>query len=413
MSSTKNAINTTNANEKENKNMGKKVTKELVGFDRKTMNITAKNLLKAVENETANFNNAVQRSLVWDNARKSLLIHSMIINSPIPPLYATRDSETKVYDYLDGKQRTNAIVSFMRDEYVLEDIPVLEYTDGSTLDINGKKFSELDEDFQDAIKTYSLSVIYFDDLADDEEAEIFYRLNNGKAMSAIEISRVHCPSLDKVQILAEHPLFDSLTDKARARYTDEDLVVKAFAITSQDEPCLDTKAIRPYMATLSISDKDTKKMTTLFDRMKKISDACENPKLKKRVNVRTHMLSIIQFLNKHSEDVTDFIKYFYDSSKSSSISKKYSQNAMSGSNHAAQVKGRFDALEAEYAKYKANPPKVEAPKATPEETKKSEVAKNIANKKLEAVVDNVKKEAVAPKATPKSKVVKLPEVAKV
>lgn len=44
-----------------------------------------------------NFDNAVQRGLVWDISKKSLLIHSMVYGYAIPAMYFTRDMEG-VYD---------------------------------------------------------------------------------------------------------------------------------------------------------------------------------------------------------------------------------------------------------------------------------------------------------------------------
>ena len=88
--------------------MSEKVIKQLTRdpFTRK-----ASEFVRMVEKGTATFENAVQRNLTWDNDRKSLLIHSMIINSAIPPFYASRNRTEKVYDFLDGKQRSNAIIT--------------------------------------------------------------------------------------------------------------------------------------------------------------------------------------------------------------------------------------------------------------------------------------------------------------
>ena len=87
------------------------------------------------------------------------------------------------------------------------DVPVLTFTDGKEFDINGYKFSELPEELQDMIKNYSLNIATMEDLNEDEVADLFYILNNGVALSKIEISRVKADSLDSIHKVSNHPLF--------------------------------------------------------------------------------------------------------------------------------------------------------------------------------------------------------------
>ena len=58
------------------------------------------------------FDHALQRALVWDEERKSLLIHSLIKNFPIDPIKAVKDGNT--YQILDGKQRLlGTVISYI------------------------------------------------------------------------------------------------------------------------------------------------------------------------------------------------------------------------------------------------------------------------------------------------------------
>ena len=77
-------------------------------MQRFNINWTAKALSNQMEKGKVNYDNAVQRNLVWDIEKKSLLIHSMIYGYAIPAMYFTRD-ENGVYDSLDGKQRQDGI----------------------------------------------------------------------------------------------------------------------------------------------------------------------------------------------------------------------------------------------------------------------------------------------------------------
>ena len=66
-------------------------------MQRFNINWTAKALSNQMEKGKVNYDNAVQRNLVWGVEKKSLLIHSMIYGYAIPAMYFTRD-ENGVYE---------------------------------------------------------------------------------------------------------------------------------------------------------------------------------------------------------------------------------------------------------------------------------------------------------------------------
>ncbi len=59
-------------------------------MQRFNINWTVKALANQMERGKVNFDNAVQRNLVWDDEKKSLLIHSMIYG------YATTLTENRI-----------------------------------------------------------------------------------------------------------------------------------------------------------------------------------------------------------------------------------------------------------------------------------------------------------------------------
>ncbi len=79
---------------------------------RYNMNLTCKGLYNRMEKSEINFDCAVQRGLVWDNAKNSLLIHSILYGYSIPAFYMTKNEDGS-FDSLDGKQRSNAATQFM------------------------------------------------------------------------------------------------------------------------------------------------------------------------------------------------------------------------------------------------------------------------------------------------------------
>ncbi len=65
-----------------------------------------------------------QRNLVWKPEQKSRFIESVLLNIPLPPLYANQNKEGK-YIIVDGLQRTTALSEFMDNRFALEQLEVL------------------------------------------------------------------------------------------------------------------------------------------------------------------------------------------------------------------------------------------------------------------------------------------------
>lgn len=328
----------------------------------------ARQLSKMINKGTITFDNAVQRGLVWDDKRKSLLIHSMLEGYPIPAMYAAKDTETKNYSMLDGKQRSNAINDFLSGRFTLVDVPEVTLEDGTEVDVNGKFFSGLDEEMQDILSNYSLTIYYFEDITDEQIAELFYRLNNGKALSQIEHSRSVARSFKTIQEIGKHELFTTaLTEKAFERYTHEDLVVKSYIMLNYSNPSLDTKFVRPVMEDAEFTENDVELLNAVYDRIlntyKAIiaDDSAETGKISKRIAkrllTRTHMLSIMPIVKRSlDENVSDemftiWVKNFFCGTRSVTKYEEYNSRATSGSGHAENIKVRLKVIKKDYEKF--------------------------------------------------------------
>ena len=321
---------------------------------RANINWNARQLAKMAQNGSIRFDNAVQRGLVWDDKRKSLLIHSLLIGYPIQPFYAAKNEDG--YDMLDGKQRTNAIVDFLNGRFELTDVPEVEVEneDSTTdmVDINTLHFDELEEALRGEIASYSLTVYYFDGITDDEISEMFFRLNNGKPLSAIELTRARAKSMDMIREIGQHELFRSaLTEKAMARYTNEDIVIKSYAMLHEREPSMETKVIRPLMADADITEKDRQQLTEIYNRIVAMHGLTEDKKTAKRILTRTHLISIVPIVWKSlqkglsDEQMAGWASEFFSGKKSASISDIYNQNAGSGSAKKESVRKRLEEIE--------------------------------------------------------------------
>lgn len=337
---------------------------------------SAKQLTKSIGKGTISFDNAVQRGYVWDNDRKSLLIHSMIEGFPIPAFFASKD-ENGQYSMLDGKQRSEAISSFINNQYFLSNLPevaaelTVQNTEGKTetieelTDINGYYFSDLPEELQDRIKDYSLTVYYFDGITDEEINEMFFRLNNGKPLTAIELTRVKAKSIETIKEISRHELFTStLTEKAINKYTNEDIVIKSWITLYTESPNLETKNIRPTIEAADITEEQAENLKAVYTKLFEVYNTLtatkdkQDAKIAKRIITRTHLISLIPIISKQIKDqtwdtiqFTSWTKHFFAGAKSATISEEYNEASKSGANKAENVKKRIDIITNDYRQY--------------------------------------------------------------
>ena len=330
-------------------------------LQRANINWSAKQVTKMANNGALVFDNIIQRSYVWEAARKSNLIHSMIEGYPIPPFYARR-IDGKKYDFLDGKQRMTTINKFYNNEFELVDVPGIEYEiNGQVMemDINGCKYENLPEEVRDELDSTSLTVYYFDDITEEEVADMFFRLNNGKPCSSSVTTRVRALSKDKIKELGQHRLFQmALTKKALENYTNEDIVIKALYIYNGGDN-LETKNIREWISETEITKTMVTDLSCIFGRIADVAEAVkEDKKLAKKILTKTHMLSLIPMIEQSredkmkNEDLVKWISNFYGKTDEASNSVAYNKACSNGANKVAAVTTRFSELEKSYNKFK-------------------------------------------------------------
>jgi len=356
-------------------------------YEKKQFPRTAYDLDKMYKEGKLSFDNAVQRSLVWNNDQKSLLIHSMIIDFPIPPMYCNcifEDPKKRVYDFLDGKQRIRGtVIPYLNDEFALTNVPPINIDEEAEtdedadpdklIDINGLKFSELPMDFQRKISNFNFVIYYYENMSQEDCEEMIARLNGGKSFTAIELTRVKAKSFDKIKLLGKHELFTTaLTEKALNKYTNEDIVIKSWALLNIDNPSFETKFIRPLIETADITDDQVTALEFVYNRIletyRDLIEAGDKAasKIAKRIVTRTHLLSLVPIAfrsindNIPIEDFEGFVLKFFSGKKSASINDEYNRAAGAHSASPENVKKRNDAITAAYNEYFSNSNTLEA-----------------------------------------------------
>ena len=320
-------------------------------MQRFNINWTAKALVNQMEKGKVNYDNAVQRSLVWDEDKKSLLIHSMIYGYAIPAMYFTRD-ENVIYDSLDGKQRSNTISEFLHDEFALPaDPPAVMDENGGMEDISGMYFSQLPEWVQDKIKDYNLTIYYYEDMTEQEVREFFRRLNNGKPLSAIELTRANVPSLAIFQQLAKHRAIQFVVSEAgRKRFTDEMIAMQLYQLTTEESPDFSTKPFREWASKVEVDSEVLDTISFGLDAYsvfaKSLIDV--NNKVLRTVKGRTHFISCAYYCclaverGVSQDEINRTLTEFF--SGRPSISPEYNHTVSAGSAKPASVQTRRDVM---------------------------------------------------------------------
>ena len=335
---------------------------------------SAKQISSMVKNGKINFEHISQRSLVWERARKSNLIESLILSYPVPQVYARRivgeedKKGDKIYFILDGKQRLSTIKEFLNDEFALTKLLPVTYFDDEldeevSLDISNKKFSELPDGLKDLLNTVTFNIVYFDNLTKEEERTLFRKLNNGKPLSTKSRTLASAKDIEGLLDLGSHQLFqETLTDKARQNKNQAVIVAKVHTMLTEEIVGISfaSKDFNPAIETMEISDGEKLELAKVFDFIVGVHDELKENHEKdvaKKLYTETHLISLIPFIklameNNISEAMFgEFLIDFFKTENDSDIYAEYMEATSNGVARNANIVARHEALEKAYGKF--------------------------------------------------------------
>ena len=176
-----------------------------------------------------------QRSPVWNDSQKQLLIDSILRGFDIPQLYLTKSQEDAYeWEVVDGQQRLRAIWEFFDGRYKLSE-------DSEPWDkhiIADKAFSEIHPEVQLRVQSYPLTLVTLDEENEGEIEEMFLRLQNGSSLNSAEKRNAISGELrDFVRDTAStHRLFTEYVDASDKRYAHHEIVAQMLLIERQGGP---------------------------------------------------------------------------------------------------------------------------------------------------------------------------------
>ncbi len=172
-----------------------------------------------VGGDDVNLRPEYQRRLRWTNTQKSLLIESLLLNVPVPPVFFYENDLAR-YEVMDGQQRLNAIKEFLSNGFTLRGLQIIPT-------LNGRTYAQLPPKVKRGLDRASISAIV---LLQESKSKIkksgsskfyelrrfvFERLNTGgKRLSAQEIRNAIYGGHfnDLIVELSRDPIFTRIWD---------------------------------------------------------------------------------------------------------------------------------------------------------------------------------------------------------
>lgn len=137
--------------------------------DRKS---SIKEIYTSVKDGDIILNPEYQRNYVYDVKRASKVIESILLEIPLPAIFANEEQDGSM-EIIDGVQRITSIIKFINGEYKLTGLDILS-------EYNNKTFKNFTEEQKRIFRQKSLRIIKFKkDCSENIKFEIFLRLNQG------------------------------------------------------------------------------------------------------------------------------------------------------------------------------------------------------------------------------------------
>ena len=198
---------------------------------------TVADVLQWLDEKTLAVNREFQRSdRIWPTAAKVYLVDTIMRGMPIPKIYLRTQTDVntrKSYrEVVDGQQRLMAIRSYSRDEFPLR-------TSGDDLDeLDGKRYSELEEDYKRRFLEYSLPVEQLFNATDAYVFDVFQRLNTYNFnLSHQELRHGKYHGVFRNTVISATKRWAFLWDtynvmgnRARVRMADDELMAQLFGV---------------------------------------------------------------------------------------------------------------------------------------------------------------------------------------
>ena len=274
--------------------------------------------VKRYEKGEINFNNPIQRGIVWNKVMSSLYIHSLLYDILVYQKPFLVSKKENGWDVLDGKQRGTSLIKYINNEYALTGLQSepLIMVNGEPYQINGKRFKQLPDELQWKILDFSIDIAKLENAPVEIEALFFNRSNGGKAMAKIDLARSKNKSIDTVKEVAQHEIFKAMfSDKALQKLPQDEIVVKTWQALNETDPDYSAKHFNDLMEELEITDENKQQIISVYDKVfeayKKV--LINNKGMANLIMKKTHFLTYVAFVEQFEsvDKLAEWLMLFY------------------------------------------------------------------------------------------------------
>lgn len=315
-----------------------------------------------------------RRSDQWDEKAKGLLIHSMLADFIIPPLYFAKtitgkEEEGNVtyrLEVVDGLQRITVVLSYIDGEFSIGEVPPVKMRK-QEVDVSGLYFCDLPIDLQEEIKRYKFDVVNLDSFTDEEIEDMFYRVNNGRSLTKIQQSKATMgrSMAELINELLERPFFKNYCQFSELQYrrsADQLTLIQGMCLLDYVNDGYQFKTISEsemFDYATSLRDGYGKENTETLRKVVDYLDGAFQKKNKelKKINIPILMVTAKKAVNL-GVSAEDFGLWFDSFCKSRKSGDAYAGACSSGSikkdNTLKRIKLMGDSFEAYYNEHIAN-----------------------------------------------------------
>lgn len=273
---------------------------------------------KRYEKGEINFDNPIQRGLVWSKPMSSLYIHSLLYDILVYQKPFLVSKKENGWDVLDGKQRANTLIKYINNEYALTGLQKepLIMVNGESYNANGKFFKQLPEDLQMKILDFPIDMAILEDAPMEIEALFFNRSNGGKAMAKVDLARSKNRSIEVVKEIAQHKIFKAMfSEKMLQKLPQDEIVVKTWQALNETDPDYSAKHFNELMEDLEITEENKQQIISVYDKVfeayKKV--LISDKEIATLIMKKTHFLTYITFVEQFEtvDKLTEWLLSFY------------------------------------------------------------------------------------------------------
>lgn len=273
---------------------------------------------KRYEKGEINFDNPIQRGVVWNKVMSSLYIHSLLYDVLVYQKPFLVSKKENGWDVLDGKQRGTSLIKYINNEYALTGLQKepLIMVNGEPYNPNGKRFKQLPEDLQMKILDFQIDMAVLEEAPIEMEALFFNRSNGGKAMAKVDLARSKNKSIEVVKEIAQHEIFKAMfSEKVLQKLPQDEVVVKTWQSLNETEPDYSAKHFTELMEYLEITEEDQQQIISIYDKVfeayKKV--LISDKEMATLIMKKTHFLTYVAFVDQFetSDKLAEWLMLFY------------------------------------------------------------------------------------------------------